>query len=145
MKFAEVLVSLRSKRQMTQQELAERMFVTRQAVSRWETGETTPSADTLLVLSRLFGVSVNTLLGSPRKLICQCCGMPLEDDILGSEADGTLNEDYCKWCYDKGQFLEDCTMEEMIEFCLPHMQGDKQAVRAYLESFMPTLKRWKNK
>ena len=145
MKFAEVLVSLRSKRQMTQQELAERMFVTRQAVSRWETGETTPSADTLLALSRLFGVSVNTLLGSPRKLICQCCGMPLEDDILGSEADGTLNEDYCKWCYDKGQFLEDCTMEEMIEFCLPHMQGDKQAVRAYLESFMPTLKRWKNK
>ena len=71
MKFAEVLVSLRSKRQMTQQELAERMFVTRQAVSRWETGETTPSADTLLALSRLFGVSVNTLLGSPRKLICQ--------------------------------------------------------------------------
>ena len=138
-------MSLRSKRQMTQQELAERMFVTRQAVSRWETGETTPSADTLLALSRLFGVSVNTLLGSPRKLICQCCGMPLEDDILGSEADGTLNEDYCKWCYDKGQFLEDCTMEEMIEFCLPHMQGDKQAVRAYLESFMPTLKRWKNK
>lgn len=145
MKFAEVLVSLRSKRQMTQQELAERMFVTRQAVSRWETGETTPSADTLLALSRLFGVSVNTLLGSPRKLICQCCGMPLEDDILGSEADGTLNEDYCKWCYDNGKFLEDCTMEEMIEFCLPHMQGDKQAVRAYLESFMPTLKRWKNK
>ena len=83
MKFAEVLVSLRSKRQMTQQELAERMFVTRQAVSRWEAGETTPSADTLLALSRLFGVSVNTLLGSPRKLICQCCGMPLEDDILG--------------------------------------------------------------
>ena len=145
MKFAEVLVSLRSKRQMTQQELAERMFVTRQAVSRWETGEATPSADILLALSRLFGISVNTLLGSPRKLICQCCGMPLEDDILGSEADGTLNEDYCKWCYDKGQFLEDCTMEEMIEFCLPHMQGDKQAARAYLESFMPTLKRWKNK
>ncbi len=145
MKFAEVLVSLRSKRQMTQQELAERMFVTRQAVSRWETGETTPSADILLALSRLFGVSVNTLLGSPRKLICQCCGMPLEDDILGSEADGRLNEDYCKWCYDKGQFLEDCTMEEMIEICLPHMQGDKQAARAYLESFMPTLKRWKNK
>ena len=145
MKFAEVLVSLRSKRQITQQELAERMFVTRQAVSRWETGETTPSADILLALSRLFGISVNTLLGSPRKLICQCCGMPLEDDILGRETDGTLNEDYCKWCYDEGTFLTDCTMEEMIDLCLPHMQGDKQAARTYLESVLPTLKRWKNR
>ena len=140
-----MLVSLRTRRQMTQQELAEKMFVTRQAVSRWETGETMPGADMLLQLSRLFGVSVNTLLGSPRKLICQCCGMPLEDDILGRETDGTLNEDYCKWCYDEGTFLTDCTMEEMIDLCLPHMQGDKQAARAYLESVLPTLKRWKNK
>lgn len=145
MKFAEMLVSLRTRQQMTQQELAEKMFVTRQAVSRWETGETIPGADMLLQLSRLFGVSVNTLLGSPRKLICQCCGMPLEDDILGRETDGTLNEDYCKWCYDEGTFLTDCTMEEMIDLCLPHMQGDKQAARTYLESVLPTLKRWKNK
>ena len=145
MKFAETLVSLRSRRQMTQQELAEKMFVTRQAVSRWETGETVPGADVLLQLSRLFSVSVNTLLGSPRKLICQCCGMPLEDDILGKDSDGTLNEDYCKWCYDEGAFLTDCTMEEMVELCLPHMQGDEQAARAYLQSVLPTLKRWKNK
>lgn len=145
MKFAEMLVSLRTRQQMTQQELAEKMFVTRQAVSRWETGETIPGADMLLQLSRLFGVSVNTLLGSPRKLICQCCGMPLEDDILGRETDGTLNEDYCKWCYDEGTFLTDCTMEEMIDLCLPHMQGDKQAARTYLESVLPTLKRWKNR
>ena len=145
MKFAEMLVSLRTRRQMTQQELAEKMFVTRQAVSRWETGETMPGADMLLQLSRLFGISVNTLLGSPRKLICQCCGMPLEDDILGRETDGTLNEDYCKWCYDDGAFLTDCTMEEMIDLCLAHMQGDKQAARPYLESVLPTLKRWKNK
>lgn len=145
MKFAETLVSLRTRQQMTQQELAEKMFVTRQAVSRWETGETMPGADMLLQLSRLFGVSVNTLLGSPRKLICQCCGMPLEDDILGRETDGTLNEDYCKWCYDEGAFLTDCTMEEMIDLCLPHMQGDEKAARIYLESVLPTLKRWKNK
>lgn len=130
---------------MTQQELAEKMFVTRQAVSRWETGETMPGADMLLQLSRLFGVSVNTLLGSPRALICQCCGMPLEDDILGRETDGILNEDYCRWCYDEGAFLTDCTMEEMIDLCLPHMQGDKQAARTYLESVLPTLKRWKNR
>ena len=47
-------------------------------------------------MSKEFGVSINTLLGAPRKLICQCCGMPLEDDrIISHDSDGTLNEDYC--------------------------------------------------
>ena len=46
-------------------------------------------------MSKEFGVSINTLLGAPRKLICQCCGMPLEDDrIISHDSDGTLNEDY---------------------------------------------------
>ena len=76
---------------------------------------------------------------------CQSCGMPLTDpDLLATEADGAKNADYCLYCYKDGAFVQDCTMEEMIEFCLPHMQGDRQAARAYLESFLPTLKRWKN-
>ena len=54
--------------------MAERAMVTRQAVSRWETGETTPNTETLKILSREFNVSTNTLLGSPRQLFCQCCG-----------------------------------------------------------------------
>ena len=56
-----------------EEELAEKIFVTRQAVSRWETGETIPNIDTLKLLSKLFDVSINTLLGSPRELICGCC------------------------------------------------------------------------
>ncbi len=80
------------------------MQVTRQAVSRWETGET-QNTDTLKLLSRVFDVSINTLLGSPRQLVCQCCGMPLnEDGLISREPDGSYNEDYCKWCYANGKF-----------------------------------------
>ena len=97
METKEVLRELRTRQGLSQDELAEKVFVTRQAVSRWENGETVPNIDTLKLLSRLYEVSINTLLGAPRKLICQCCGMPLEDAILGREKDGLLNEDYCKW------------------------------------------------
>ena len=66
METKEILKQLREKRDWTQEQLAERLLVTRQAVSRWESGETQPNTDTLKLLSREFDVSINTLLGSPR-------------------------------------------------------------------------------
>ena len=45
---------------------------------------------------------------------CQSCGMPLTDEVLGTNADGSKNEDYCMYCYRDGKFLQDCTMEEMV-------------------------------
>ena len=99
METKEILLKLRTQAGLSQEELSQKLFVTRQAVSRWETGETIPNTDTLKQLSKLYNVSINTLLGSPRKLICQCCGMLLEDDIMSKETDGSINEDYCKWCY----------------------------------------------
>ena len=85
----EVIYELRTKSGLSQDELTEKVFVTRQAVSRWENGETVPNTETLKLLSNLFGVSINTLLGAPRKLICQCCGMPLEDELIGRNQHGT--------------------------------------------------------
>lgn len=147
MECKDVLVKLREKNGLSQQELADRVHVTRQAVSRWERGEALPSSDLLRQLSEVFDVSINTLLGSPRQKICQSCGMPLEDDIMGHDADGSINEDYCKWCYDGGSYLQDCTVEEMIDFCTDIMvreQGaDQEKVRAYLQDFLPKLDRWK--
>ena len=104
METKNIIFELRTNRGLSQDELAERICVTRQAVSRWENGETVPNTETLKLLSKLFDVSINTLLGSPRKLICQCCGMPLEDSVISKEPDGDFNEDYCKWCYAEGQF-----------------------------------------
>ena len=99
--------ALRLLKGLSQDEVAENVYVTRQAVSRWENGETTPNAETLMLLSKLFDVSINTLLGSPRKMICHCCGMELDDATTSREIDGGFNEDYCKWCYHEGEFTLD--------------------------------------
>lgn len=98
---------LRLTKGLSQDELARKVFVTRQAVSRWENGETTPNPETLKLLSRLFDVSINTLLGSPRERVCRCCGMLLDDSTTSKEINGEFNEDYCKWCYHEGKFTLD--------------------------------------
>ena len=63
MEVQNIIKNLREKNNLTQEELAEQVHVTRQAVSRWETGETHPNTDTLKLLSKVFDVSINTLLG----------------------------------------------------------------------------------
>lgn len=90
-------------------------------------------------------MSINTLLGSPRELICQCCGVPLADDSISREADGFLNEDYCKWCYADGVYLYR-NMEDLIEVCVKNMPQDtytEEEVRAYLRQLLPQLEYWK--
>ena len=141
----DVIFELRTKNGLSQDELAEKVFVTRQAVSRWENGETVPSTETLKLLSELFGVSINTLLGAPRRLVCQCCGMPLEDELIARNEDGTLNEDYCKWCYADGEYTYS-DMDELIDVCIPHMVKEgfsEEQARAYMREMLPKLDYWK--
>ncbi len=140
-----ILKQLRENHHLTQDQMAERLMVTRQAVSRWENGETQPNTDTLRMLSREFNVSINTLLGSPRKLICQCCGMPLEDAFIGRNKDGSLNEDYCQWCYADGTYTYS-DMDDLIRVCVPNMvkQGfTEDQARSYMKQMLPTLDYWK--
>lgn len=63
MKLEEKLANLRREKGLTQLELAEAVHVTRQAVSRWEVGASVPTTENLAALSRLYGVSVDELLG----------------------------------------------------------------------------------
>lgn len=107
METKDIILELRTKKGMSQDELAEKVFVTRQAVSRWENGDTIPNTETLMCLSKLFDVSINTLLGAPRQMVCHCCGMSLDDSTTGKEVDGIFNEDYCRWCYHDGEFTLD--------------------------------------
>ena len=145
METKNVILELRTKKGLSQEELAEKIFVTRQAVSRWETGETIPNTETLKLLSQLFDVSINTLLGSPHQLICQCCGMPLEDSNMSKEVDGFFNEDYCKWCYADGEYMYH-NMDDLIEVCVAHMANEAfpyEKVRAYMKEMLPKLDYWK--
>ena len=145
METKDVIYSLRTRNGFSQDELAEKVFVTRQAVSRWENGETVPNTETLKMLSMLFDVSINTLLGSPRQLFCQCCGMPLEDTIIGKDADGAPNESYCKWCYADGTYTYS-NMDDLIEVCVPHMVKEgfsEEQARSYMKQTLPHLDYWK--
>jgi len=145
METKDMIRELRTKKGFSQDELAEKVFVTRQAVSRWENGETTPNIETLKLLSKLFDVSINTLLGSPRELICQCCGMPLEDTSISKEPDGFFNEEYCKWCYADGEYMYH-DMDDLIDVCVGHMANDQftpEQVRAYMKDMLPKLDYWK--
>ncbi len=145
MSTKEILLELRTKNGLSQDDLAEKVFVTRQAVSRWENGDTVPNTETLKLLSNLYNVSINTLLGSPNKLICQCCGMPLEDSIIGRNKDGSMNEDYCKWCYADGTYTYS-NMDDLIEVCVKNMVNEncsEEQARSYLKIEIPKLEYWK--
>lgn len=78
---------------------------------------------------------------------CQSCGMPLKDDVCGTEADGSKSEDYCVYCYKEGKFTSDCTMDEMIEFCIPMMvkytDVTEDNARRIMKAQFVGLKRWK--
>lgn len=80
---------------------------------------------------------------------CQCCGMPMgeTDELYGTEKDGNKSKDYCKYCYDLGEFLMDCTMEEVIEMCIQPMVDENpdmtpEKARSMMMEWFPTLKRW---
>ncbi len=146
METSVILKDLREKHNLTQEEVAERVLVTRQAVSRWATGETMPNTETLKLLSREYDVSINTLLGSPRQLLCQCCGMPLNDDgMISKEPDGFFNEDYCKWCYTDGKYTYP-TREALIDFLIEHMPNpeglDVEDRRSQYDGWLSRLKHW---
>lgn len=145
MDAGKMILELRMRAGLSQDELAEQLYVTRQAVSRWENGETTPNIETLMLLSERFGVSINELLGAPRQPVCQCCGLPIEEGAVSKEPNGTLNEDYCKWCYADGMYTYD-DLDELVDNYLSASDGDAASVeglRSQLRARLSKLHYWK--
>lgn len=79
--------------------------------------------------------------------ICQSCGMPFSSkDQYGTNYDGSTNEDYCKYCYKDGEFVDKVSMETYIDMCSEYaFQANmtKEQMKAYCQKLFPTLKRWK--
>ena len=79
--------------------------------------------------------------------ICQSCGMPIADDkLLGTNKDGSINEDYCKYCYQNGEFIDKVSMNEYIEMCSQYGSQagmSNEEMKGHCEKLFPTLKRWK--
>ncbi|HBO61527.1 MAG TPA: XRE family transcriptional regulator [Olsenella sp.] len=148
MMLKDALARLRRERGLTQEELARRLYITRQAVSRWECGATEPGIDMLKLIARELDVPVTALLDMPEHY-CQSCGMMFTGPGQhGHEADGSEAEDYCRWCYENGVYTYETSMDEMIEDCAPRMAEamgwtvDESA--SLLGAVLPTLERWRD-
>lgn len=143
----DALLRLRHERGLAQEDLAGRLYITRQAVSRWERGETEPGIDMIKLVARELNAPITELLDMPEEY-CQSCGMMFTaPDQHGHEADGTETKDFCRWCYEDGNYTYETTMDEMIEDCAPRMAEamgwtvDEAA--SLLGAVLPTLDRWK--
>ncbi len=147
MSTGSILKHLREKADLTQQDVADRIHVTRQAVSRWENDETIPSSDLLVALSGLFQVSTDSLLESPVIRYCECCGMPIDPSIMGIDRNGEINPRYCKWCLDDGRFVY-TDLNQMLEYLVNHLpiEGmDSDQCREFYCKHLIKLPYWKQK
>ena len=87
------------------------------------------------------------------RVYCQSCGMPMDKpELFGTNNDGTKNEDYCVYCFKDGEFIQDLTMDVMIETCrgfIDECNKDREKkmtvdeARVSMKEYFPTLKRWK--
>lgn len=86
-----------------------------------------------------------------KDLFCQSCGMPLTDESFSTNADGSVNKEFCTYCFSKGAYTSDVTMDEMIEHCLEYIdefnkdsgqQFTKEQAREEMRKYFPMLKRW---
>ena len=82
------------------------------------------------------------------KTFCQSCSMPIDDAALhGTEKDGSPSEQYCKFCYQQGEFVQpDMSLDEMKVFVRKvmeerHMPGN---IIDMAVASLPVLKRWRD-
>lgn len=145
MDFSTKLIELRKRKGLTQEGLAAKLYVTRQAVSRWERGEVVPGIDMMKLIANVLDEPIMHLLDLPERY-CESCGMILTPADYGSDADGSKDEHYCKWCYEQGRYTYETTMDAMIEDCAPRLAENTGMSRDEAVSLMgavlPHLKRW---
>lgn len=148
MDFGKTLAELRKNKGLTQEELAAKLYVTRQAISRWERNEVVPGIDMLKLIANVLDEPIFHLLDFPEHY-CESCGMLLTSSDYGTAANGEPTDHYCKWCYRQGEYTYETTMEAMIEDCAPRLAENTgmthdEAV-SLMGAILPHLERWSAK
>lgn len=148
MAMKDTIAQIRAEQGITQEQMAHDLFVTRQAVSRWETGETSPGINMVKLICVTYSVPLERFFDMPMEYYCQCCSMPIPDPALhGTEADGSPSESYCKYCYQGGDFTtQNVDMDEYIE-ATAQMEADalgisREEAVSLMATLLPHLKRW---
>jgi hypothetical protein len=81
-----------------------------------------------------------------KKEICQSCGMPISDEVLGTNKDKTKNSEYCHFCFKDGKFTDEgITMEQKVKKNIEiakKMGMAEEKAKALAENTIPKLKRW---
>ncbi len=75
-------------------------------------------------------------------------GFPLTEEFFGTNKDGSKNKEYCKFCYENGEFTKKLTLSEMIKSSINHMTKELnfpvEKAESLSNSIIPHLKRWQN-
>lgn len=79
--------------------------------------------------------------------VCQSCGMPLENkEDRGTNSNKSKSDDYCKYCFQGGEFTEDLNMDQMIGkvagFLDDYTTMPREAAKEFAKRNIPYLKRW---
>ena len=141
MNLAAKIQEIRKQSGLTQDAFAKKLFVTRQAVTRWESGETTPNIDTLKAMFVAFDVDANNFFDT--SCICQSCGRQFEGiDCLGTNADKSISTDYCNPCMTDGNLYPANSFDEWIDLCLQYFDNPTEETKEQFRQQLLTLKRW---
>ncbi|MCL2848383.1 MAG: helix-turn-helix domain-containing protein [Firmicutes bacterium] len=141
MKIAEKITNIRKNSGLTQKDFADKLFVTRQAVTRWESGETTPTIETLKAMIDLFNVDANVLFDS--SCVCQSCGRQFESvEDLGTNLDKSISMDYCNPCITDGELYPANSFDEWVDLCLQYFDNPTAETKEQYRQQLLALKRW---
>jgi len=140
MEVARKIQEVRKKSGLTQKEFADKLFVSRQAVTRWESGGTTPTIDTLKAITHLFKIDTCELLGT----VCQSCAMKMNDPAdFGLNKDKSVNGNYCSHCMVDGELSPVGTLDEMLEICAKYLDNPTDDAKTRLRAQLSKLRRWR--
>jgi len=142
MNIANKISDIRKASGLSQDGFAKKLFVTRQAVSRWETGETTPTIDTLKLMFDTFKVDSNLFFETT--IVCQSCGRPFETiEDFGSNKNKTASIEYCNPCLTEGELYPANSFDEWVDLCLQYFNNPTEQAKKEFREQLLTLKRWR--